>query len=142
MSKEELEKLIKTQNRKLRQQSKECTKAIHRVETLVKENAELEKRISVLLSKIKHLTEHLEPQTMKALFEQVEEEVRQEQRIKKLEEQVSAMSKALVLNTSDGDKEKLAKAIEVIKALRDDYYAVAKKSGLWKQSEQFLKEVE
>lgn len=37
----ELEGIIKTQNRKLRQLSKECDKAIDRVEVLVKENAEL-----------------------------------------------------------------------------------------------------
>ena len=48
---------------------------------------ELEKRIQVLELKIKHLTEHLEPQTMTALFEQVEEEVKQEQRIEKLEKE-------------------------------------------------------
>lgn len=37
----ELEKFIKTQNRKLLQNSKECNKAIDRVEVLNKENAEL-----------------------------------------------------------------------------------------------------
>lgn len=51
----------------------------------------LEKRIEELEAKIKHLTEHLEPQTASALFEQVEEEVRQEWRIKELEAQVEQM---------------------------------------------------
>ena len=51
----------------------------------------LEKQIEELEAKIKHLTEHLEPQTASALFEQVEEEVRQEQRIKELESQIEKM---------------------------------------------------
>lgn len=40
----ELGQLIKTQDRKLRQQSKECDKAINRVEILAKENAELKEQ--------------------------------------------------------------------------------------------------
>lgn len=48
---------------------------------LEEENAELE-------LKIKKLTQHLEPQAMTALFEQVEEEVNQEQKIKELETKV------------------------------------------------------
>lgn len=44
-----------------------------------------EKRIEELELKIKHLTNHLEPQAMTALFELVEEEVKQEQRNKELE---------------------------------------------------------
>ena len=51
----------------------------------------LEKQIEELEAKIKHLTEQLEPQTASALFEQVEEEVRQEQRIKELESQIEKM---------------------------------------------------
>lgn len=43
-----------------------------------------EKRIAELELKIKHLTEHLEPQAMTSLFEQVEEEVKQEQKVKEL----------------------------------------------------------
>ena len=46
-----------------------------------------DKRIMELESKIKHMTEHLEPQAMTALFEQVEEEWEKEQRIKELEEE-------------------------------------------------------
>ena len=42
---------------------------------IYKENADLE-------LKIKKLTQHLEPQAMTALFEQVEEEVKQGQKIK------------------------------------------------------------
>lgn len=49
------------------------------------------KRIEELELKIKHLTQHLEPQAMTALFEQVEEEVKQEQRIKELEAQIEKM---------------------------------------------------
>jgi len=41
----ELERFIKTQDRKLRQQSKECDKAINRVEILEKENAELKEKL-------------------------------------------------------------------------------------------------
>ena len=44
----ELEQLIKTQNRKLRQQSKECDKAINRVEILAKENVELKTKVTAL----------------------------------------------------------------------------------------------
>lgn len=44
------------------------------------ENAELK-------IKIKHLTKHLEPQSMTALFKQVEEEFEQEQRIKELQQE-------------------------------------------------------
>lgn len=43
-----------------------------------------EKRIAELELKIKHLTEHLEPQAMTSLFKQVEEEVKQEQMIEEL----------------------------------------------------------
>lgn len=50
-----------------------------------KQNEELKTRNAELELKIKHLTEHLEPQAMTSLFEQVEEEVRQEQRIEELE---------------------------------------------------------
>ena len=52
---------------------------------------ESEEKIEELESKIKHLTEHLEPQAMSALFEQVEEEVKHEQRIKELEVQIEKM---------------------------------------------------
>ena len=44
-----------------------------------------EKRIAELELKIEKLTQHLEPQSMTALFEQVEEEVKQKQRIAELE---------------------------------------------------------
>ena len=47
---------------------------------IYKENADLE-------LKIKKLTQHLEPQAMTALFEQVEEEVKQGQKIKELEKE-------------------------------------------------------
>lgn len=47
--------------------------------------------IAELEEKIKHLTKHLEPQTMTALFEQVEEEVKREQRIKELEAQIEKL---------------------------------------------------
>lgn len=47
-----------------------------------------EKRIAELETQIEHLTKHLTFQTASALFEQVEEEVRQEQRLKELEEQI------------------------------------------------------
>ena len=46
----------------------------------------LEKKNAELELKIKHLTEHLEPQSMTSLFEQVEEEVKQEQMIEELKE--------------------------------------------------------
>ena len=51
---------------------------------LVKFTEPREKRIEELELKIKKLTQHLEPQTMTALFEQVEEEVKQEQRLNEL----------------------------------------------------------
>ena len=52
-----------------------------------------EKRIAELELKIKHITEHLEPQIMTALFEQVEEEVKQEQRIEELQEENARLKK-------------------------------------------------
>ena len=55
MTKEELEKLVKTQDRKLRQNSKECNKAIYRVEVLNKKNAELEETITKAKEIIKDL---------------------------------------------------------------------------------------
>ena len=56
---EELEQLIKTQNRKLRQLSKECDKAINRVEILAEENAE-ENKASSNNAWIEHLCNNLE----------------------------------------------------------------------------------
>lgn len=50
-----------------------------------------EKRNADLELKIKHLTRHLEPQAMSALLEQVEEEVKQEQRVNELETQIEKM---------------------------------------------------
>lgn len=44
-------------------------------------------RITELELKIKKLTQHLEPQKMTSLFEQVEEEVRQGQRLNELEKE-------------------------------------------------------
>ena len=67
---------------------RKCINLLLGHEELKKENAELE-------LKIKHLTKHLEPQSMTALFEQVEEEVKQEQRIKELEVQIEQMKKYL-----------------------------------------------
>lgn len=63
---------------------------------LEKQNKELQEENLELKSKIKHLTEHLEPQTMTALFKQVEEEWGKEQRIKELEEQVEKMKKCAI----------------------------------------------
>jgi len=48
----ELEQFIKTQGRKLRQQSKECDKAINRVEILAKENTALRQDWDVMKSTI------------------------------------------------------------------------------------------
>lgn len=53
----------------------------------IKGIADLEKENAELEIKIKHLTKHLEPQSMTALFEQVEEEIKQEQRIKELQQE-------------------------------------------------------
>ena len=49
------------------------------------------KKVKELEDKIEHLTKHLEPQTMSALFEQVEEEVKQKQRIAELEAHIEKM---------------------------------------------------
>lgn len=49
------------------------------------------KKVKELEDKIKHLTKHLEPQSMSALFEQVEEEVKQKQRVEELEAQIEKM---------------------------------------------------
>ena len=57
------------------------------IQAIIDTSEPREKRIAELELKIKHITKHLEPQVMTALFEQVEEEVKQEQRIKKLEEE-------------------------------------------------------
>ena len=63
--------------------------------------------IAELESKIKHLTEHLEPQSMTALFEQVEEEFKQEQRLKELEKENEEMK--MQLYAFDEEREKLRK---------------------------------
>lgn len=66
------------------------------------------------------------------------------EQVERLKKQVSAMSKALVNVVSESDKirDRLSKAIKVIKALRNDYYADAKRLGVWEQADQFLKETE
>ncbi len=68
---------LRNEKRQLELRNIEIAKAYEELKT---RNAELE-------LKIKHLTEHLEPQAMTSLFEQVEEEVRQEQRIEELEKE-------------------------------------------------------
>ena len=60
------------------------------------------KKVKELEDKIKHLTKHLEPQSMSALFEQVEEEVKQKQRIAELEAQIEKMK---CCHTCDNNKE-------------------------------------
>lgn len=54
----ELEQFIKTQDRKLRQHSKECDKAINRVEILAKENAELQHKVDTLQGYLDHDIEY------------------------------------------------------------------------------------
>lgn len=58
---------------------------------LIKYAEVFQNRIKEFELKIKYLTRHVEPQNMTALFEQVEEEVKQEQRVKELEEQIEKM---------------------------------------------------
>ena len=84
MTKEEIKNQISNFNKDIQMDA-----LIDWVNELEKENAELK-------SKIKHLTKHLEPQEMTALFEQVEEEVKQEQRIKKLELLINKMNKLYI----------------------------------------------
>ena len=62
---------------------------------------EKDKRIKELELKIKHITEHLEPQAMTALFEQVEEEVKQEQKIKELEKENSRLNQIILGNEEE-----------------------------------------
>jgi hypothetical protein len=61
------------------------------IQAIIDTSEPRENRITELELKIKHLTEHLEPQAMTALFKQVEEEVKQEQRSKELETQIERM---------------------------------------------------
>lgn len=63
------------------------------IQAIINTSEPREKRIAELEAKIKHITKHLEPQVMTALFEQVEEEVKQEQRIKELEEENTELKK-------------------------------------------------
>lgn len=67
--------------------------------------AELKNENLELKAKIAYITKHLEPQSMSALFEQVEEEVKLEQKIKELE----AYNEKLL----DGDIEKHNKIVEL-----------------------------
>lgn len=54
-----------------------------------------ERYIEELKLKIKYLTQHLEPQVMTALFEQIEEEVKHEQKVKELETQVAELNETI-----------------------------------------------
>ena len=54
-----------------------------------------QKRIEELELEIKHLTEHLEPQSASALFKQVEEEVRQEQEFKEFKKENTKLKKQI-----------------------------------------------
>lgn len=77
------------------------------------ETKELQEENLKLESKIKHLTEHLEPQAMTVLFEQVEEEVKQEQRIKQLEKQIERMKRCeICANSKDWRNRSLCIACE------------------------------
>ena len=87
MTKEELEKAT---GQELIEQRDYCGVDGYYGDYLDAVNAEMLKRFNRLAElelKIKKLTQHLEPQKMTALFEQVEEEVRQEQRLNELEKE-------------------------------------------------------
>lgn len=96
MTKEELEKEAEeyTKANNLEWELECCrTSPIGEVKQAYLASAEpREKCIEELRLKIKHLTQHLEPQAMSALFDQVEKEVEQEQRIKELDYQKQARS--------------------------------------------------
>lgn len=120
-----------------------------------------EKRIAELELKIKHLTEHLEPQAMTSLFEQVEEEVRQEQMIKTLDKENAELKEQLLeqkqytaFKCNEAVKEKevyerehylLTTAKDIIKKLRALYLSpvvtkddVKKQDEILNEAEQFL----
>ena len=117
-----------------------------------------EKRIEELEVKIKKLTQHLEPQLMTELLEQVREEVEQEQKLKELEKENAELKKVKQVKievTRDYKKlakdlqeqgNQLTKAKEIIKELLDtqshlDPYRDIFKDRILK-AEQFLKETE
>jgi hypothetical protein len=123
-----------------------------------------EKRIAELELKIKHITQHLEPQAMTALFEQVEEEVKQEQRIKKLEEENTELKKqqfslrnernTFLAQNEQYEKDlidfnvNLTKAKEIIQKLQALYFSpvvtnedVKRQDEILAEAEQFLKEI-
>ena len=79
----ELEKRIRNQAESLGVTLLEEEKKAERIKELEKEVDKV-KLIDELELKIKNLTKHLEPQAMTEIFKQVEEEVKQEQRIKNM----------------------------------------------------------
>ena len=112
------------------------------------------KKVMELEDKIKHLTQHLEPQSMSALFEQVEEEVKQKQRIEELEKENAELKEKYdtCLRENTGLKihnayveKKLTEAKEIIRELLECYKYVtrfseyANKKPIAK-AEAFLKE--
>ena len=56
---------------------------------------DLNKKVEKLEEKITLLTKHLEPQSMSALFDQVEEELKQKQRIEELEKENSKLEQKI-----------------------------------------------
>lgn len=84
MTKDELEKAT---GMELIEQRNYCGVDGYYGDYILDVNAEMLKRFNRLTElelKMKHITEHIEPQVMTALLEQVEEEVEQEQRIEKM----------------------------------------------------------
>lgn len=80
-----------------------------------------EKRIAELELKIKLLTKHLKPQAMTALFRQVEEEIKQEQRIKALTLQLEKMKADMELARDNANKAENWETFSVLKSILDDW---------------------
>ena len=80
-----------------------------------------EKRIAELELKIKLLTKHLKPQAMTALFRQVEEEIKQEQRIKALTLQLEKMKADVELARDNANKAENWETFSVLKSILDDW---------------------
>lgn len=98
------------------------------IRALQKDKGRLTDKVKELEDKIKHLTQHLEPQSMSALFEQVEEEVKQKQRIEELEKQISILlsckdcadNKGGYICVKEYNDKCLAQKIQHIKELQEE----------------------
>ena len=101
------------------------------------ENKALREVIEELKLKIEKLTKHLEPQSMSALFEQVEEEVKQKQKIKELKDRNAELA---------GQKASLERWFGEAKEIIRKYYKYNPSceysyEDICKQAELFLEEV-